>query len=74
MCANTTIGVLAESGSEIFLQPIELFGAEDAESAFANVQHIDQPDEVHAVLVEAEPARADAFSLRNALDTARRCR
>ena len=44
-------------GCEIFLQPIELLHAKDAESAFMSVHHINQADEVHAALVKAIPAR-----------------
>ena len=38
---------------------VELFGADNAEAALANVQHIVQSDEVDGFFVEAVPARAE---------------
>ena len=59
MCAKTTIGVLSRQWREIFLQPIQLFGAENTESALADVQHVDQADKVDAFLVEAVPTASE---------------
>ena len=43
---------------EILLQPVELLLAEHAEAAFLDRGDIHQADEMHAFLVEAEPAGA----------------
>ena len=58
MCAKTTIGVLADLALQIVFEPRELLGAEIAEAAGLEIDDIDQADEVHAVIVEAVPARA----------------
>ena len=41
---------------EVFFEPGQLIVAEDTESAGLQVPHIDQPDEVDALEVEAPPA------------------
>jgi hypothetical protein len=43
---------------DILLEPFELLAAKRPESTRLEVDHIDQPDEVHTVLVEAVPPRA----------------
>ena len=43
---------------QILLQPIDLLLTEHAEAAFLDRRDIDQPDEVNALLIEAEPAAA----------------
>src|SRR5690242_11483730 len=51
---------------QIFFQPAQLLVAEQAEAAWFQVEHVDQPDEVHALLIEAVPAetfRSFAVSL-----------
>src|SRR5262249_18733 len=45
---------------EIFFQPVQLFGAQNTKAAFANVQHVDQANKVHAFLVKAVPTRAES--------------
>src|SRR5215470_5198280 len=45
---------------EVVLQPFELLVAEIAQSAGLEIDDVDQTDEVHAVRVEAVPARAFA--------------
>ena len=56
MCANTTIGVLLFS-LHVALQPVELLVTEGAHSACLEIDDVDEPDEVHAGLVEAyQPA------------------
>src|SRR5437868_10504683 len=40
---------------EVFLQPVELFLAKESQAAFANIDDVDQPDEVHSFLIEAVP-------------------
>ena len=58
MCAKTTIGVDAGAALEVVLQPFELLVAEIAQAAGLEIDHVDEADEVHAVGVEAVPARA----------------
>src|SRR5580704_2796678 len=48
----------SRTASDVGLQPLELFSAEIAESAGFEVDDIDEADEMHAVGVEAVPARA----------------
>src|SRR5512138_2474664 len=43
---------------DVLLEPLELLVAKVPESTRFEVDHIDQPDEVHTVLVEAVPPRA----------------
>ena len=52
------MGVLLRKMLHVFLQPLQLFVAEAAQAAGFQVHHVHQPDEVHAVLVEAVPAGA----------------
>ena len=58
MCANTTIGVLCFRCLTSSFSHAELVGAERAEAAGLQVQHVHQADEVHAFRVEAVPALA----------------
>ncbi len=58
MCANTTIGVEAETAFDVVFKPRKLIGAEIAEAAGFEIDDVDQADEVHAVGVEAVPAGA----------------
>ena len=58
MCAKTTIGVLDGRPFDVLLQPLELLGAEIAEAAGLEIHDVHEPDEVHALVVEAEPALA----------------
>src|SRR5215471_2587498 len=42
----------------IFLEPVQLFLTENAQSPFLNIGHVDQADEMHAFLVETVPSAA----------------
>jgi hypothetical protein len=42
---------------DVILQPFELFVAEIAETARFQIDHVDKPDEVDAVLIKAVPTR-----------------
>jgi hypothetical protein len=46
--------------AEVILQPFEVLVAEIAQPAGLEIDHVDQANEVHAVIVEAVPARAFA--------------
>ena len=73
MCANTTIGVLCFRCLTSSCQPLELLGAQRAEAAGLQVQHVHEADEVHALLVEAVPP-APWCPCRSVPDTACRRR
>src|SRR5579864_5432047 len=47
---------------DVILQPLQLIAPERPESSGLEIQHIHQADKMHAVLVEAVPARAARFS------------
>ena len=51
MCANTTIGVLAERPRRS--QPLELILPQVAETVRLEIQHVDETDEMHAMVIEA---------------------
>src|SRR2546422_1477287 len=42
---------------DVFFHPFELLAAQRAESTSLQVQHVHQPDEVHAFLIKAVPSR-----------------
>jgi hypothetical protein len=63
-------GRAALEALDVFLEPLELFLAEAAETARLQIDDVDEPDEVHAAFVEALPAgamRAFTESLQIAL-------
>src|SRR4029077_17676373 len=51
-------GGAAGESLDVLLQPVELGLSEAPEPARLEVEHIDQPDEVHPFVVEALPAGA----------------
>ncbi len=61
-------GRAAGAAFQIILQPFQLLVSENAKAAFLDIQDVDQPDEMHALLVEAVPTRtlgpfAEAFTI-----------
>src|SRR5580704_11235133 len=49
-------GCFRRSAGEVVLEPRELIGTEPAEAAGFQVEHVDQRDEVHTMMIEAVPA------------------
>ena len=47
------MGVLAAARRQIVLQPGQLIGAKRAKAAGLELHHIDQADEMHALVIEA---------------------
>ena len=58
MWAKTTIGVEAERPFRVVREPGELLVADIAEPAGLEIDDVDEPDEMHAVGIEAVPAGA----------------
>jgi len=55
MWAKTTIGVDRRQTFDVILQPFELLISEIAETARFQIDHVDETDEVDAVLIKAVP-------------------